>query len=149
VEEVSIFFRVKTQAEKAAEAAQDAGFAPTPNASDNEGENEADEEADADGDKNEEEKMAEPAADSQEEDNKEAKHASPTKAENPEEKIFDRIVKINPKTKLKGIRKAILEELGCEDMCTARLYSVKSNKASDENQKADSERPAEDNNEDD
>jgi len=48
-----------------------------------------------------------------EEESKEAKQVSPTKAENPEEKIFDRVVKVMPKTKLKGIRKAILEELGC------------------------------------
>ena len=30
-----------------------------------------------------------------------------------------------PKIKLKGIRKAILEELGVQDMCTARLFLLK------------------------
>ena len=45
---------------------------------------------------------------------------------NPEEKIFDRVVKVQQKTKLKGIRKAILEELGVQDMCRARLFVVKS-----------------------
>lgn len=44
---------------------------------------------------------------------------------NPEEKLFIRLIKVLPKTKLKGVRKAILEELGVQDMCTARLYSVK------------------------
>ena len=34
------------------------------------------------------------------------------------------MVKVLPKTKLKGIRKAILEELGVQDICTARLYSM-------------------------
>jgi len=34
-----------------------------------------------------------------------------------------------PKTKLKGIRKAILEELGVQDICTARIFAVKSDDA--------------------
>lgn len=45
---------------------------------------------------------------------------------NPEEKVYDRVIKVMPKVKLRGIRKAILEELGVEDICTARIYSVKS-----------------------
>ena len=45
--------------------------------------------------------------------------------QNPEEKAFDRVVKVMPKTKLKGIRKAILEELGVQDMCTARIFLIK------------------------
>jgi len=35
------------------------------------------------------------------------------------------MIKVMPKTKLKGIRKAVLEELGVQDICTARLYSIK------------------------
>ena len=71
--------------------------------SDNEGENEDDV-------NNEEEKKGDDNA--VDEENKEDKPASPTKAESPEEKIFDRVIKIKPKEKLKGIRKAILEEMG-------------------------------------
>jgi len=33
---------------------------------------------------------------------------------------------VQQKTKLKGIRKAILEELGVQDICTARLFAIKS-----------------------
>ena len=40
------------------------------------------------------------------------------------EKIFDKSVKVPPKTKLKGVRKAILEELGLHELCTARLYAA-------------------------
>jgi len=49
----------------------------------------------------------------------------PENVQNPEEKTFDRVVKVIPKTKLKGLRKAILEEVGVQEMCTARIYSVK------------------------
>lgn len=57
----------------------------------------------------EEEKVEDPAL---AEEAKEAKAASPAKNENPEEKIFDKLIKVMPKKKLKDIRKAILEELG-------------------------------------
>jgi|Transcript_3996 hypothetical protein len=36
------------------------------------------------------------------------------------------MIKVKPKSKLKGIRKQLLEELGVQDICTARIYSVKS-----------------------
>ena len=88
IEEVTIFFRVKTQAEKEVEDEVDAGFPPSPPASDNEGENE--------GDENNEEEKKEDGADGEEE-RKEPKQASPAKAENPEEKIFDRQIKVKPK----------------------------------------------------
>lgn len=42
----------------------------------------------------------------------------------PEEKIFDRVIKVTPKTKLKGLRKAVLEELGMQDMCAASLFAI-------------------------
>ena len=68
---------------------------------------------------------------------------------NPEEKVFDHQVKIPPKTKLKGVRKAILEELGVQDMCTARLYyftldtlnPIREADAEEENKDGSAEKP--------
>lgn len=40
------------------------------------------------------------------------------------------MIKVMPKMKLKGIRRAILEELGVQDICKARLFAVKGPKPS-------------------
>ena len=85
------------------DAAADSGFPPSAQASDNEGD---DENRDAAAD--EEEKADDPAP----EESKEAKVASQARNENPEEKIFDKMIKVPPKIKLKQIRNKIIEELG-------------------------------------
>ena len=76
VEVVTIYFRVRTIAEKLKALETDAGFPPTPPASDHEG----------DEDENEEKKEEPEAADEAKE---EEKAAATGAAENPEEKIFD------------------------------------------------------------
>ena len=43
---------------------------------------------------------------------------------NYEEKVFDRQIKVGLKTRLRAIRKTILEQIGVEDICTARLFKV-------------------------
>lgn len=135
VEEIELYFRVKTQAEKISEEQYDAGFAPTPPASDNEG----------DGDNPEQEKQANA---SEEEDKNEAKQTS-QKPGAAEEKSYDRTVKVQPKMKLKGIRKAILEELGVQDICTARLFSIDKLKAADAPKSGDDEKKDDEENEED
>ena len=99
---------------------QDAGFPPSNPPSDNEGDND-NEEANP-----EEEKMELAETSAAPEEEAKLTEAAKTETMNPEEKIFDRVVKVQQKTKLKGIRRSILEELGVQDMCTARLYAVKS-----------------------
>lgn len=128
-------------AEKEAEKVEDAGFPPSVQNSDNEG-NEEDEDAngqgDAEAEADKEEENKEAAVDPAEEEKKEPNKTA--KAENPEEKIFDRVIKVKPKEKLKGIRRTILEELGCQDSCTARLYLAKSNKKKSDSQDEDQEK---------
>ena len=48
------------------------------------------------------------------------------------EKVYDQEIQLCPKTKLKGLRKAILEQLGHHDMYDARLYSNNANAAKHE-----------------
>lgn len=80
--------------------------------SDNEGNNEEDKEEDAEGEEaKKEEKVEGEAEPADEEENKDAKMSTP-EGENPEVINFDKSISVLPKTKLKGIRKAILEELG-------------------------------------
>ena len=40
------------------------------------------------------------------------------------EKVFDRSIKVGTKTRLKEIRKTILEQIGVEDICTARIFKI-------------------------
>ena len=47
---------------------------------------------------------------------------------NYEEKVFDRQIKVGLKTRLRAIRKTILEQIGVEDICTARLFKVSDTK---------------------
>jgi len=72
-----------------------------------------------------------------------------------EAKVFDRWVKVPPKSRLKNIRKFILEDLGVQDICTARIYSCtkpikqdedKNEKSNEDDQddKKDDEKPVED-----
>lgn len=113
IEEVSIHFRVRTMAEKLKREAIDAGFPPSAPMSDNEGNNEEDKDEDAEGEEAKKEEKVEGEAEPADgdEENKDAKTTAP-EGENPEAKNFDKSISVLPKTKLKGIRKAILEELG-------------------------------------
>merc|ERR1712060_454822 len=118
VEEVQIFFRVKTLAEKAKEdeeEAIDTGFPPSNPPSDNECDGE---EGDKEEENPDEEQKEAPGGGDGGEETKKAEGAGQ------EEKVFDKVIKVMPKIKLKGIRKAILEELGVQDICTARLYMM-------------------------
>ena len=97
---------------------------PTPPQSDNEGDQD-----DAEKDEGEEQMKDQGAAlqDQSQEESKKASKKPPGQAHlDEEEKIFDRVIKVKPKTKLKGIRRQILEELGVQDICTARIFMVKS-----------------------
>ena len=56
-----------------------------------------------------------------------------------EEKVFDRSVRVPPKTRLKNIRRFILENLGVQDICTARIYSCTRPAKVEDEKKEDSE----------
>lgn len=38
--------------------------------------------------------------------------------------MFDRTIKVGAKKRLRDIRKAILEQLGVDGVCTARIYKM-------------------------
>ena len=96
VEEVVIYFRVKTLEEKHQEAVVESGFPPSAPASDNEAEGEQQTSQKGEDEDNPQEEKKE--------DNPEGDGEPRGEAKAPEEKIFDQFIKVLPKTKLKGIR---------------------------------------------
>ena len=118
VEEVTLNFRLcyqKPSDELNQSSDENQPFYPSPHESENEEiKNDDDQE-----EKPKDDNQNQPA----EEKDEEQPQDDHDKSKEKEEKVFDRSVKVPPKTRLKNIRRAILENLGVQDICTARIYS--------------------------
>lgn len=141
VEEITLNFRLMQAKPSDDEQNQQQSqpFYPSPPESDNE-ENKND--GDVDEEKKDEEVEKKDDEEMKEDDNNGAQEDA-DKEEKPkekEEKVFDRWIKVPPKTRLKNIRKAILENLGVQDICTARVYSCTRPLKTDEDKKEASDK---------